>query len=407
MQINIKNYYNLQLLLIFSFILRVIATYYYGDNKLAYEWSILFNNLYNSGTLAMHSFDGKLVPSVYMPPLYVFFIFLIKHITPENVELVTATLAIQIIFSTITVYLFYKLNNFFFTKNFSIFNSLIFSIFPLNIYTAFQISSACLQTFFLIAYLYLLFSLSRLKSFNILIIFYFALTSALLILLRGEFYFIFIISLIYLFILKKINLTKLIAILLISLIIISPYLVRNYLAYNKITITKSLGFNLWKGNNLFSKIEGSESKEAYEHNDIYKKIEKIPKNNLYDFYYNDLFFKEGLAYITNNPLVFVERYIKKALSFQFFNTNSDYPNYYHPLFILPSVLTGVFSFFGIFLSLKSFNYEKGYLLLYLILMIAIFSVFFILPRYKMVILPVQLIFMNYFLLEFYKKFINK
>ena len=407
MQINIKNYYNLQLLLIFSFILRVIATYYYGDNKLAYEWSILFNNLYNSGTLAMHSFDGKLVPSVYMPPLYVFFIFLIKHITPENVELVTATLAIQIIFSTITVYLFYKLNNFFFTKNFSIFNSLIFSIFPLNLYTAFQISSACLQTFFLIAYLYLLFSLSRLKSFNILIIFYFALTSALLILLRGEFYFIFIISLIYLFILKKINLTKLIAILLISLIIISPYLVRNYLAYNKIIITKSLGFNLWKGNNLFSKIEGSESKEAFEHNDIYKKIEKIPKNNLYDFYYNDLFFKEGLAYITNNPLVFVERYIKKALSFQFFNTNSDYPNYYHPLFILPSVLTGVFSFFGIFLSLKSFNYEKGYLLLYLILMIAIFSVFFILPRYKMVILPVQLIFMNYFLLEFYKKFINK
>ena len=407
MQINIKNYYNLQLLLIFSFILRVIATYYYGDNKLAYEWSILFNNLYNSGTLAMHSFDGKLVPSVYMPPLYVFFIFLIKHITPENVELVTATLAIQIIFSTITIYLFYKLNNFFFTKNFSIFNSLIFSIFPLNLYTAFQISSACLQTFFLIAYLYSLFSLSRLKSFNILIIFYFALTSALLILLRGEFYFIFIISLIYLFILKKINLTKLIAILLISLIIISPYLVRNYLAYNKITITKSLGYNLWKGNNLFSKIEGSESKEAYEHNDIYKKIEKIPKNNLYDFYYNDLFFKEGLAYITNNPLVFVERYIKKALSFQFFNTNSDYPNYYHPLFILPSVLTGVFSFFGIFLSLKSFNYEKGYLLLYLILMIAIFSVFFILPRYKMVILPVQLIFMNYFLLEFYKKFINK
>ena len=407
MQINIKNYYNLQLLLIFSFILRVIATYYYGDNKLAYEWSILFNNLYNSGTLAMHSFDGKLVPSVYMPPLYVFFIFLIKHITPENVELVTATLAIQIIFSTITVYLFYKLNNFFFTKNFSIFNSLIFSIFPLNIYTAFQISSVCLQTFFLIAFLYLLFSLSRLKSFNILIIFYFALTSALLILLRGEFYFIFIVSLIYLFILKKINLTKLIAILLISLIIISPYLVRNYLAYNKITITKSLGYNLWKGNNLFSKIEGSESKEAFEHNDIYKKIEKIPKNNLYDFYYNDLFFKEGLAYITNNPLVFVERYIKKALSFQFFNTNSDYPNYYHPLFILPSVLTGVFSFFGIFLSLKSFNYEKGYLLLYLILMIAIFSVFFILPRYKMVILPVQLIFMNYFLLEFYKKFINK
>ena len=238
MQINIKNYYNLQLLLIFSFILRIIATYYYGDNKLSYEWSILFNNLYNSGTLAMHSFDGKLVPSVYMPPLYVFFIFLIKHITPENVELVTATLAIQIIFSTITVYLFYKLNNFFFTKNFSIFNSLIFSIFPLNLYTAFQISSACLQTFFLIAYLYSLFSLSRLKSFNILIIFYFALTSALLILLRGEFYFIFIISLIYLFILKKINLTKLIAILLISLIIISPYLVRNYLAYNKIIITK-------------------------------------------------------------------------------------------------------------------------------------------------------------------------
>ena len=403
MQISIKNYFSLNLLLIFSLLIRVIAVFYFGDEKIEYEWSILVNNLYEHGILAFHSFKDELIPSVYMPPLYVFFIFLLKLITPENVEFTKMVLITQTILSTFSIFIFYKLNNFFFSKNWSLFNSFLFSIFPLNIYITTQISSISLQTLLLIIYLYLLFSLSEIKSFTKLKIFFLSLVAGLLMLLRGEFYLIFVLTLIYFFLLKKINLKKTIAILVISLLVISPYILRNYYTFNKITLTKSLGYNLWKGNNPYAKVEGSESFEAYSDNSINEKRENLPKDKLYEFHLDSLFFDEGLIYIKENPSLFIERYIKKFFSFFYFNINSEYPNYFHPLFIFPIVFLSILSTAGIFISVKKLDYKNTYLLLYLLLTMLIFSLFFILPRYKMIILPVQMIYMNYFLYNFFNK----
>ena len=403
MQISIKNYFSLNLLLIFSLLVRVIAVFYFGDEKIEYEWSILVNNLYEHGVLAFYSFKDELIPSVYMPPLYVFFIFLLKLITPENVEFTKMVLITQTILSTFSIFIFYKLNNFFFSKNWSLFNSFLFSIFPLNIYITTQISSISLQTLLLIIYLYLFFSLSEIKSFTKLKIFFLSLVAGLLMLLRGEFYLIFVLTLIYFFLLKKINLKKTIAILTISLLVISPYIIRNYYTFNKVTLTKSLGFNLWKGNNPYAKVEGSESSEAFLDNNIFEKRENLPKDKLYEFHLDSLFFDEGLIYIKENPSLFIERYIKKFFSFFYFNINSEYPNYFHPLFIFPIVFLSIFSTAGIFISVKKLDYKNTYLLLYLLLTMLIFSLFFILPRYKMIILPVQMIYMNYFLYNFFNK----
>ena len=409
MNIRISNYFNLWTLIILTFVIRVVAAYYFGDAGLEQEWLVLFKNLYNHGVLSLRSFDGNLIPSVFMPPLYVFFIFFLKIISPENVELVKAVLIAQIILSTIAIFIFYKLNNFFFSRNWSIFSSFLLSIFPLNIYSVTQISSASLQIFLIITYLYLFFSLTKVEKFTWSKIFYFSIISGLLMLLRGEFYLIYLSSLIYLLIFKKVNINRCIIILLITLLVISPYLIRNYFTFSQITITKSVGFNLWKGNNPFAKIEGSDSYDAFSHNNINEKIKQLPKNKLYDFHFDKLLFDEGLNYIIAQPLLFIEKYVKRFLSFFYFNINSNYPNYYHPLFFIPIVFTSLFSSVGILISLKDINYKKGYLLLYLFLTLSIFSLFFILPRYKMTILPIQLIFMNYFFIECFKKnsFLNK
>ena len=251
--------------------------------------------------------------------------------------------------------------------------------------------------------MYLFFSISRLKEFSWHKAFLFSLVSSLLMLLRGEFYLIFILTLFYLFFFKKINIKKIIAILLVSLIMLSPYLIRNYVVFNKITLTKSAGYNLWKGNNPFSKIEGAETAEAFSHNNINEKIENLSKDKLYDFNYDQLFLKEALIYIKSEPSKFLTRSIKRFFSYFYFNLNSDYPNYYNPLFIVPIAVTSIFSTFGIIITLRKLNFDIGYLLVYLFSTICIFSLFFILPRYKIIILPAQLIFMNYFFLECYEK----
>ena len=48
----------------------------------------------------------------------------------------------------------------------------------------------------------------------------------------------------------------------ITIIVISPYLVRNIIQLNTFTITKSVGWNLWKGNNPKAGVEGNSDYEA-------------------------------------------------------------------------------------------------------------------------------------------------
>ena len=84
----------------------------------------------------------------------------------------------------------------------------------------------------------------------------FSLPSSLLILLRGEFLVFVILSLLYLLI-KHNCIKKVFASLLFILILISPYLYRNYQIFEQVTITKSFGYNLLKGNHPGTAVEGT------------------------------------------------------------------------------------------------------------------------------------------------------
>ena len=105
---------------------------------------------------------------------------------------------------------------------------------------------------------------------------------------------------------------------LITLITISPYLIRNYVVFEKITITKSFGYNLWKGNNIDSNVEGSESNLAFNTGGIKAKINRLKKIKFYDFNYDKIFFENSIKFIIEDPIYFLNRYVKKFLGFYFF-----------------------------------------------------------------------------------------
>ena len=222
---------------------------------------------------------------------------------------------------------------------------------------------------------------------------------------KRRIYINFFFSLIFLKYTNLINLKNLCIIFLISLLTTSPYLVRNYINFEKITITKSFGYNLWKGNNVDSSVEGSESSIAFETGEIKDKITELKKNNLYDFNYDKIFLDNAIRTIQDDPKLFIERYLKKFFSLTFLNLKSNYPGYYHPVNIIPIILLSIFFILSIL-----FGYQKKsvyiYLILNLFLTVAIFSIFFILPRYKLIILPIQLILINYFI-EKYSGLISK
>ena len=398
-----KEIHLITLLILFSFFIRIPVIYIIGDKGLEHEWNVLVNNLINHGTLAFTYHDTHLskflFPNLYMPPLYAYYLYFFSFFNLEELNFILTILFSQIFLASISVGIFYEINKFFFSKKISFYSSLLYSIFPLHLYACSQISSISLQTFLTVLFFYFFFQF--IKKRNFLSIFLVAFISGLLILLRQEFVAVLALSLLYIFIFYKIPIKKIFLILLIALITISPYLIRNIVIFETITITKTTGYNLWKGSH--PKAEGIEGSEIKGDN-LRAKIDKIPKDKFYGINYDNLFLNEAIKNIQRDPTRYLALFFKKAVSFLFIDIKSTAPNYYNPFHYLPVLLLGITSLIGIALSNKK-SYKLNYLILIFFFYVFIFSTVSILPRYKLIVLPMQIIFTNV-LIDKVKKFIS-
>jgi len=391
--INIKIYF-LPWLIVLSLLLRLLVVYFTKDTYIENEWNILFDNLVKYKSFSFYNFDNQLIPSVIVPPLYTFFLYLIKIITSfEGSNLLYAILFIQIILSTYCVYLFYEINQNFFSKKLSLVNSIIFSFFPLNVYACGQISSINLQIVLSLLFLKFIFLLTRKKSNKNIIIF--SLVSGLLVLTRGEFIFIFSLFLLFIIWQKKIKLIHMIKIVMIVILVISPYIIRNYIHFNQIFIVKSFGYNLWKGNNELSTVEGYENLSNSQFAYLSLKINNLEKNKYYEINRDKIFLDEAFNNLREDSSRYIKLFFNKLFSYYFIDTNSRYPNYYNFFHIFPIILLSLISIPGIFIFYKKNKFENRCIGLYLFINLIIFSIFFILPRYKLAILPIQIILATY------------
>jgi len=385
--------FKLPIIFLLALVLRIISIYYYRDTEIANEWGIIVENLLNNNILSVHSVQGVPVPNIFMPPLYPLFLYSIK-IFFNNIDIFLWVIQyLQLFFAIIAIFFANKILLEFFSEKLSAIGTLIFAIFPLNVYAVSQISSITLQILLLNIFIY-----SFLKLFKKIEnpqIFLFSISSALLMLLRGEFFIFVILSIMYLY-LKQKNLTKILLISLITLLIISPYLYRNYNIFGVITITKSGGYNLLKGNNPRTKPEGTPMFLSVEKviPEVKSKLDELnakgPSSN-YDLAQDKILLNQAIKFIKSNPLHYVILYFKKVLSFMFIDINASYANYYSPLHIIPKLFLGVTTLIGIILSFNLRVNAQNFVTLYYFANIGLFSVFFILPRYSLSLLMIQII----------------
>ena len=392
----------LVLLFVFSLIIRIPVIFIFGDTELENEWGILVNNLTEHGKLSMKNFGNVFVPNVLMPPLYAFYLFIFKFFHLSKDLYIHVVLISQCLISSFAVIIFYLINKMFFSKKLSLLGALLFSLLPIHVYACAQISSIILQTFLTILFFY--FYLKLIEKNNLYYIFLLSISAGLLILLRGEFIALFILSILYLIIINKLNLKKSFLIILLTLIVISPYLTRNIFILDSVTITKSIGYNLWKGNNTKADVEGFSSYSYY--SSLKEKIDGVPKDKYYEINLDKVFLHAGISSILENPKGFFILYCKKFLSFVIININSTYPNYYNPLHYLPVLVLSLLSIAGIVMSDRN-SYQMNFLILFFLSNVAIVSFFFILPRYKLGIIPLQIIFSNILLEYIVNKFFTK
>ena len=402
------------ILLLLGFFVRVFAAYFYGEGALINEWGTLVHNFEKTGIIGifiqLDEFTAidklaetgeKVLPSAFMPPLYFYFIYIIKFIFEDFLNFIHVIIFIQIILSLTSIYLFHRILNFLENnKNINLIILTIFALFPLYIYSSVQISSISLQIFLFLGFFYFLIEFNRTSKKKFL--FFFSIVAGLLILTRGEFYLFYLLTLVYFFLFIKKKLQELLISLIISLIIISPYLYRNYLNFNTITITKSVGFNLLKGNNPTYRVEGNSD---FIINNFSSTNIKLKTKNDYEISLDNFYKEKALDYIKNDPTNYINFYFKKVFSYIFLDFNSSYDNYYNPFHLIPKILISFIGFVSAIICLRKKGFFQ-YLSLYYFANIFLFSVFFILPRYSVILLPINLLLTLELVNFLRRKFIN-
>lgn len=383
----------LPLILITALIARLISILYFRDLLIVNEWSILLENLENNKVLSVHSVNGEPVPNIFMPPLYPLFLYFLKIIFSDFNQFLWSIQFSQLIFSLLAVYLANKILLEFFSQNMSALGTFIFAIFPLNVYAVSQVSSITLQVLLLNIFLY---SFIRLfKGNNNRYIFLFSISSGALMLIRGEFFIFVILSIIYLFLNDK-NIKKVLLVSLLSVLVISPYLYRNFEIFGVITITKSSGYNLLKGNHPNTKVEGTPM--FLKVGEVVPEV-KLELQNLsskgpsqtYDLSQDNILLNQAIKFIKEDPKKYIILYFQKFFSFMFFDLNASYRNYYSIAHIVPKIILAISTLAGIILSFKLKLNIVNYISLYYFANLGLFSFFFILPRYSLSLLIIQVI----------------
>ena len=404
-------------IIILSFFIKSIFVIFFHEKSLSDEWAILFQNFQNFKSYSFYIFDGQDIPSSYMPPLYFLFIYLNKILSFDKINFLYLIYLNQILISTFTVYLFYTLCKNFLDERFSLFGALIFSVFPFIIYSNGLISSACLQLFFYLLFINLFLKIFT-HEFNKKDLFFLIVTSALTLILRGEFLIIFVFSLVFIIVLDKKKFIHSLLILSFTILLISPYLIRNYINTGNIHLVNVTGYALWKGNNQLAKVEGfhnplhPDGRKSWPKNpefeNLYKKLDKIKKDKQYEINRDKIFKDEALSNIITEKKKYFFLYLQKILSYFFLDINSSIKNYYNPIHIIPILLFSICSIPGAFIGLKKIKDSKIiYLIILTCLLIGFISIFFILPRYKISIISLQILFSLFFFEYLYEKVIKK
>jgi len=391
-------------LFLISLVSRILISYYYGDRNLENEWAILLGNLYNNNVLSMIRFGDLFVPNLWMPPVYAYFIYLHAILFGMSDNLAIHVIFSQILISSLTTIIFYKILCFFFSYKVSFGGAIVFSNFPLIVYSASQISSITIYLFLLLVFILLILSLVNEKSkqyfWHYVII---GTVAGILILTRRDFILIYFFSILYIFIFFKVSLKKIFLILIVTSITISPYLVRNYISFDRFIIHSGFGYNLWKAYNSNAKVEG-----YYEQSDELKyKISLVKKDINYRINEDKIYLEEAKQFIKNNPKETTKLFFKRLFSIFFIDFNSSQKNYYNFFHIAPNILIAVLSFIGFFTYDKK-NSRLNYLILIMIILLMVYSLFALLPRYKIYVIPFQILLSlkttEYFLQKLGKKY---
>jgi 4-amino-4-deoxy-L-arabinose transferase-like glycosyltransferase len=343
--------------------------------------------------------DGILRPTSMMPPLYPYFLSLFLYLCRDTSLAFLVVSVVQSLIVSLAIFPLYAISNTIFNKKVAIMSSLLFIFYPIFIIQVlvihqlnFEILCSCLLVYLLL----------RIKdNFASKEAIYLGIMLGISTLVNPVFFsFLPVIAIWSYFtcvnIPKRKIVKSLFVIFIISFLIITPWTIRNYNVYGEFVFMKSTGAYLYHSNNpdytesgIPSGFPEIDNKTGYPHDHPYygKKMKQMAIN-----------------YMISNPIITIKNSLQKFYYFWWFpKTLPEQTPIIRRITYLPLLLLGIF---GIIITMRRFK-EVSVLYIPLISFSFSYSIFFVLPRFRILILPIFFVFSAYAMFYLFERIFFK
>lgn len=310
------------LILLSAFLTRFVASYIILDEMpKAYGWHQIASNVIKGNKTLLQSgyhsekYDKKIALNYYSvrPPVNVLFNIIIIYFFKESL---LAYILCQSFFSTLIVYISFKLFSLKFVEKTSILDAAIVCFYPGFVSRVWNASEDNFYILFIISSIY--FTLLYLSKRQLKYLRYSSLFLGFSFLTRSTVLsFVFLLVLFLLVFIKEPKILLLLNTAGIFLLTISPLLIYNYSIYNKVLLSDHSGGRFWVGNNkyIFKEFpKTSIDQIEYRMSQDLSKQDYIRLNNMNRLEQEKFFLHEALSFIRKNPGSYLLGVGKKIVS---------------------------------------------------------------------------------------------
>lgn len=335
----------------------------------------------------------QVIPTATIPPFYPLFLFCMYTVFGDTTHVILLIELLQAVIGAVCCIVLYRITAFKFSKEVAIGSSIVFCLYPLLVYLPGQISAANMYIFLNLVFVYCLLKAEVTKETGF---FYIAgLVFGVLLLTRSEIIAFFpVIILWIIFVVRKHPLHRTLAFTAMIVILLVPWVYRNYRELGAfIPLTTQGGYNLWQGQNPDATGTRSQYTDPPFHvsEKTEAEIQALKATDLYEIELNKIYLNEAHTFIKENPVKVVSLALRKFMFFwgHYWGIKFTYPGAASPFYWLPWFLLLPFFIISGIALIKDFNrYSLFYV--YFIMSSCIVMIFFVIPRYRLFILPLIL-----------------
>ncbi|MHA1250954.1 MAG: hypothetical protein ACTSRP_13255 [Candidatus Helarchaeota archaeon] len=369
----------------------------------------------------MNAFGTGVQPTCFMQPFYPFFLALLYLIFNDWSLTIGVVQLIQTIIGSLTGIYVYKIGKKIFNESVARMSALIYIFYPDFLYSAYVAHQLVFTTFFVVFLIYLSICLfhefTQINALKLGVAGGFSLyvepilISLLGVILLSIFFIVYIQNKGILHFqkneiikserfLRNLKIVGLVSILIIG--IISPWLIRCYVVSGRFVFMKGTGFNLWRGNNPEYYSSGVPSwPEPEEYEKIIKEAQSDKEADI-----DVEFGEQAIENILTHPVQALQMVFMRILFFWWAPPVLPEQNPPSRMMIYATLL--VCAIVGLFSTLRKKENKRAVVLLFPALAFtAVYSISFVLPRYRVPIDPINFIFAGVFLNSLIKKLFPK